>query len=432
MPLKLAIEVNQVMTDTGTDVRSVTFSGDFTARCVMRFVAAVLSCLIAGMTFAAQAGKEIVQVGPALNYPFSQAVKAGGFIYVCGMMATDESGRLVPGDIRAQTARTLENISAVLKAAGSSLQNAASVTVYLKHAADFGAMNEVYRGYWPADPPARTTVAANLVNPDGLVEISMVAIPKGAERRVIRPQGWVGGSLPYSYAVLSGDTLFLAGLVSRSGKDNSVVAGDIQVQTRTALDNAGEILKAAGMTHADAVSSRVFITDTALFQDMNTAYRPYFPKDPPARATVRTGLMGPEFLVEITLVAVKGGHNEAVTMPNPDGSPGQPNPNFSSAVRAGNRLYVAGMMGNTEANKGDMRAQTRETLSRIGRTLKAAGFDWTNVVDAIAYVTDVKNFGGMNEAYRETFTKEFPARATVETGLVAPDGLVEIMFTAVK
>jgi len=398
----------------------------------MRSVAAVLSCLIAGMTFAAQAGKEIVQVGPAMNYPFSQAVKAGGFIYVCGSMGTDDSGRLVPGDIKAQTARTLDNISAILKAAGSSLQNAASVTVYLKNVADFGAMNEVYRTYWPADPPARTTIAANLVNPEGLVEISMVAIPNGAERRVIRPQGWVAGSLPYSYGILSGNTIFLAGLVSRNGKDNSVVAGDIQVQTRTALDSAGEILKAAGMTHADAVSSRVFITDTALFKEMNAAYQPYFAKDPPARATVKTGLMGPEFLVEITLVAVKGGPKEAITTPNPDGSAGQPNPNFSSAVRTGRRLYVAGMMGNTDANKGDIRGQTRETLSRIGRTLKAAGFDWPNVVDAIVYITDVKNFGGMNEAYRETFTKEFPARATVESGLVSPDGLIEIMFTAVK
>jgi 2-iminobutanoate/2-iminopropanoate deaminase len=401
---------------------------------VMRYITAVLSLSlsIAGAAFGVQAGKEIVQVGPALNYPFSQAVKAGGFIYVSGTMATDESGRLVPGDIKAQTARALENISAVLKAAGSNLQNAVSVTVYLKNASDFGGMNEVYRGHWLADPPARTTIAANLVNPEGLVEISMVAVPGGAERRVIRPQGWVAGSLPFSYGILAGDTLFLSGLVSKNGKDNAVVAGDIQVQTRTALDNAGEILKAAGMTHADAVGSRVFITDTALFQDMNSAYRTYFQKDPPARATVQAGLMGPEFQVEITLVAVKGGSKEAFTTPNADGSPGTPSPNFSSAVRVGNRLYVAGMVGSTEANRGDIRAQTREALSRIGRTLNAAGFDWTNVVDAIVYLTDVKNFGGMNEAYRETFTKGFPARATMETGIVAPDALIEIMFTAVK
>src|SRR4029450_8931335 len=98
--------------------------------------------------------------------------------------------------------------------------------------------------------------------------------------------------------------LFLAGLVSRNGKDDSVIAGDMKSQTRTILENAGEILKTAGMTHADVVSSRVYITDTAMFQDMNEAYRAFFPKDPPAHATVKTGLMGPQFVVEITLVAV--------------------------------------------------------------------------------------------------------------------------------
>jgi reactive intermediate/imine deaminase len=393
---------------------------------------AVAALVVTVQLFAIQGGKHVVKVGPDLNLPFSPAVKAGNLIYVAGAVATDEAGRLISGDIKAQTKRTLDNLAQVLKAAGSSMANVASVNVYLKHAADFQAMNEVYRGYWPKDPPARTTVAANIVLPEALVEISMVAIPNGRERKVIHPADWLKAANPYSYGIQSGDTLFLAGLVSRNGKDNSVVTGDIGMQTRTVLANAGEILKAAGMTHANIVSSRIFITDTAMFQDMNAAYRTFFPKNPPARATVKAGLMNPQFVVEITTVAVKGPTLEAITTPNPDGSVGKLNPNLSSAIRAGNRLYVSGMLGNTEATKGDTKAQTRETLVRIGRTLKAAGFGWGDVVDAVVYLTDVKNFGAMNEAYREIFTKDFPARATVESGLVAPDGLVEIMFTAVK
>jgi len=108
------------------------------------------------------------------------------------------------------------------------------------------------------------------------------------------------------------------------------------------------------------------------------------------------------------------------------------NPNLSSAIRIGNRLCLSGMLGNTETNRGDLKAQTRETLARIERTLKAAGFDKEHVVDGIVYITDVKSFSAMNEAYREVFNKDFPARATVEAGLVSPDGLIEIMFTAVK
>jgi 2-iminobutanoate/2-iminopropanoate deaminase len=80
----------------------------------------------------------------------------------------------------------------------------------------------------------------------------------------------------------------------------------------------------------------------------------------------------------------------------------------------------------------DATAQTREILARAERTLKAAGYDWGHVVDGVVYITDVAHFPAMNAGYRTTFTKDFPARATVRTGLVAPDGLVEIMFTAVK
>lgn len=397
----------------------------------MRSISAVLVAFAFLFMGAVQSGKQVIRAGPDLKYPFSPAIKAGNFIYVSGTMATDDSGRVVPGDVKVQTRRTLENIALVLKAAGSSLQNAVSVTVYLKNISDFQAMNEVYGTFWPKDPPVRTTVGANLVLPGGVVEISMIAVANGAERRVILPAGWMKSPSPYSYGIISGDTLFLAGLVSRNGKDNSVIEGDMKAQTKVVMENAGEILKAAELSHDQVVSSRVYIADTRLFEEMNGSYRGYFPKNPPARATVRAALVDPKYLVEITMLAVKGSR-EAIVPPNADGSTAQPNPNLSPAIRVGNRLYLSGMLGNTASNKGDIKAQARETLVRIGRAVTTAGFNWDNVVDGVVYITDVKNFTGMNEAYREVFAKDFPARATVETGLMNPDGLVEIMFTAVR
>ena len=379
-----------------------------------------------------QSSKQIIRFGSDLKLPFSPAVAAGGFLYLSGALATDDSGKFAGGDIKVQTIRVLENLSGVLKAAGSRLGNVVSATVFIKNATDFQSMNEVYRGYWPKDPPVRTTVVANLANPEALIEVSMVAVPDGGERQVVHPAGWLKSPSPYSYGIRSGDTLYLAGLISRNGKDNSVVPGDMKTQTKTAMDNAGEILKAAGMTYADVASSRVYITDTAFFQDMNAAYRTYFPKDPPARATVRTGLTSPEALVEITLLAVQGGNREAVLPPNADGSPAQPNPNLSPAIRTGNRLFVSGMLGNDASNQGDAGAQTRATLARIGRTLQAAGFGWKDVVDGAVYITDLRNYNAMNSAYREFFSADFPARVTAETGLVSADALVEIMFTAVR
>jgi len=367
----------------------------------------------------------------AQSDPFAPTSRSGAFVHVSGTRASDTAGKLVPGDIKAQTKRALENLEARLKSAGSSLARAASINVYLKNAADFAAMNEVYRTFWTKEPPARTTVVANGSDPNALVEIAAVAIPNGGERRVIHPEGWLDSANPYSYGILSGDTLFLSGLISRNGKDNQLIAGDMKAQTTTVLENGGAILKAAGMTHADVVQSRIYITDTAAFQDMNAAYRGFFPKDPPVRATVKAGLMGAQYLVEITMVAVKGGR-QVITPPNADGTPGTANPNLSGAIRVGDRLWLSGMLGNTPATQDDVPAQTKETLARLQRAAQAAGFDWAHMKEAVVYITDMKNRAAVEKVWRESFPKGFPAGVQVESGLVAPDGLVEIMLSGAK
>ena len=151
-----------------------------------------------------------------------------------------------------------------------------SVTVFLTTAAHFQPMNDAYRPFWPGDPPTRTTVITGLVGPDALVEITMIAAPRGAERVVIHPKGWMPSPNPYSYAIRIGDTLFLSGLVPRKGRDNSAVSGDISAQTRAVMENAAELLEAAGMTFANVVSTRVYLTDPSNFAGMNEAYRQYF------------------------------------------------------------------------------------------------------------------------------------------------------------
>lgn len=390
---------------------------------VVRLTTMVLVLAAAAALNAQSARKQIIKGRSDL--PFSAAVKAGGLVYAAGTVSNEG------GDIRAQTKWCLEDLDKTLKSAGSSLSNAGAIHVYLKNQSDFGAMNEVYRTFFKTDPPARTTIVADLVVPNGLVEMSAVGIPSGGERVAVHPSDWIKAPNPYSYAIKSGDVLFLSGLVSRNGKDNTVVEGDITKQTTTVMDNAEQILKAAGFSFADVAASRAFITDSKGFQDFNAAYRTRFPKDPPARATVVAPLMGAQYLVEVTMTAVKG-PRQAFTTPTADGTPGKGNPNLSSAIKVGNRLFVSGILGNTAENKGDTTAQTRELLTRVGRTLKAAGYDWGDVVDGVVYITDTKNFADMNTGYREIFKKDFPARATVRTGLVGADGLVEIMFTAVK
>jgi len=401
-------------------------------------IATLLALSSAGFASAQSSPRQLVTTGggalrTAANLPFSAAVKAGGFVYVAGAVGDGEAP-LPKGDVRAQTRQTLDGIQKTLKAAGSSLANAASVTVYLRNAADTAAMNEVYATYFPTNPPARTTVVVTqpLANADGLVEISMIAIPDGGERTVIHPDGWAKVPSPYSYGIKSGNTLFLAGLVSRSGLSNTNVPGDITAQTKTVLDNGAAILKQAGMSYGDVTTARVFIADAAMFQPMNAAYRPYFSDTPPARLTVKAGLPGADFAIEVSMIAVKDATRTAFTTPNADGTAGRANGNLSSAIGVGNTLYLSGIIGNTPATRGDMKAQATEILARVERTLKAAGFAKSDIVDATVFMADMTNFGEMNAVYRPWFGGNFPARATVGIGPVGDDVLLEMMFTAVK
>ena len=113
---------------------------------------------------------------------YSQAIVANGFVFVAGQGAVDpRTNELELGDIRSETRRTLENIRAILEAAGSSLRDVVRVSVYLADMNDFGFMNEVYRQFFPEDPPARTTVGAQL--PKIKIEIDCIArLRKGRKR----------------------------------------------------------------------------------------------------------------------------------------------------------------------------------------------------------------------------------------------------------
>ena len=109
--------------------------------------------------------------------PYSQAIRAAGLVFTSGQIAINPATQqVIVGDIAVQTDRVLKNLSAVLQAAGSSLDKALRCTVFLKNMGDFAAMNEVYGRYFGQAPPARTTVEAARLPKDVLVEIDVIAL----------------------------------------------------------------------------------------------------------------------------------------------------------------------------------------------------------------------------------------------------------------
>lgn len=123
--------------------------------------------------------KEVISTahGPKAIGPYSQAVRANGFIFISGQVAFDPAtSQLVEGDIAAQTDRVLQNLKGIVEAAGSMLDKAVKTTVFLKDMDDFAKMNEVYARYFPANAPARSTVEVARLPRDVRVEIDLIAL----------------------------------------------------------------------------------------------------------------------------------------------------------------------------------------------------------------------------------------------------------------
>jgi 2-iminobutanoate/2-iminopropanoate deaminase len=126
-----------------------------------------------------RAMKKIISTteAPAAVGPYSQAIRAGNFVFCSGQIPLDpKSGKIVEGDITAQTRRVMDNITAVLRAEGLTFENIVKTTVFLTNLADFQTVNELYGSYFKSDPPARSTVQVPALPKGANVEIEVIAV----------------------------------------------------------------------------------------------------------------------------------------------------------------------------------------------------------------------------------------------------------------
>jgi 2-iminobutanoate/2-iminopropanoate deaminase len=404
----------------------------------MRVFTSVIAAVLAALTVTAQDRRHAIKFdGDDRGFPRSAAVAAGDYVYVSGQIGRESDGKF--GDIRAQTRRALDNISSILRKAGTSLEQAVSSYVYLRNKGDFQAMNAEYRAHpdWPKtthkttkgddlDLAVRTTMTADLLAPpEALVEITIIALRKGAERTIIQPAEWGTSNLPYPWGIKSGDTLWISGLVPSNKRGGTYVRGDMKADLKQTLSDVGEVLTTAGMSYADVVFARVYIQDHALAQEMDEAYRTVFSKELPARATLRAGIMGNVNKNEVTTIAVKA-PKRIINIPE-----GESTSSASAGVVVGNRFFSSGIQGLTDATRGNANAQTREALSRIGLALKAGGFGWEHVVDTWVLLSDTRDYADVTDAYRQVFSQDFPASTFVGEQPLGR-GLVQIQVMAVK
>lgn len=367
----------------------------------------------------ARPGQPATETAPARPGLISPGVMVGDVLFQAGQGSRDPKTGQHPEGFEAQVKQALENLGAVLQAAGLDFSHVVKANVYLTDIKNFSRMNDVYRTYFKSDPPARTTIAVPALPGDSHVEITFIASRN--RREVIRPDGLKPiVNAPYSMGVMAGDTLYLSGQGSVDPKTGQLVQGPIEAHVKQTLENCGAILKAAGMDFSNVVTANVFLSDMGNFEKMNQVYRSYFKADPPSRTTVGVAALPGETPVEITFVA----HREAKKAITPEGV--KPSANFSQAIQAGGFLYPAGKVGSGDG----IEAQTKSAMEGLGAVLKAGGRDFSDVVEAKVYLTDISDYSKMNEVYRSFFKTDPPARTCIAISKLVGTAKVEITLIA--
>jgi len=284
-------------------------------------------------------------------------------------------------------------------------------------------MNEAYRAFFTNSPPARTTIVA-WMRGNAKIEITATALPNGAHRETLQPAKWDKNPRPYSYIVKTDDLVFFSGLISRRGVDDAPVVGSVKTQMNTILDNAATLLETADLTFDDIVAARVYLTSPYDFEEVNQVYGDAFAKDAPARATAVVELMSNDASVEVTFIASRqpkkiiGDPIEAIPV--------------SAAVQAGPRVWLSGVIGDTDKHPKDSGAQMRDVFNRMQNTLDLAGLKYSDVVDTTVYLRDWSDWPKIDAVYREVFPHDPPARNSTAARLVVEPGMVEALLTAIK
>jgi reactive intermediate/imine deaminase len=261
---------------------------------------------------------------PLANY--SEAVAVGDLVFLAGQLASDfrtgvpPEARVDPAfpfygsDIKRQTRYVLENIVRTLKAAGTSPEHVVKAQVFHTDLRNFFAFDEVWREFFPAAPPPRTTVGTTgLLVKDTLVEIDLVAALPGRAQAIAVPD--IPKPLAhYTPATRVGDLVFAAGQIASDYKTGvprearidpafPFYGSDIKRQTRYILDNLARTFKAAGTSMDQVVKAQVFHTDLQNFSEFDEVWKEFFPTPPPRTTVGTTGLLVPGCLVEIDLIA---------------------------------------------------------------------------------------------------------------------------------
>jgi len=399
-----------------------------------------------------------------------QAIKVGPYVFVSGLYATDfKTGIPVrgnpnfpfagPTDIELQTEYILKNLSEILQAAGSRLDNVVKTEVFLEHPKYLAGLDRVWREFFPKDPPARTTieVGPHPLIPGALVEVYAIGIvPDGTVRKqVIQPAGVPTPSEHCSQAVRAGNFLFHSGLPATDFKTGIPVGKDPQFpnyrdnaedQINYVLGNMEQCAKAAGTSLANAVKSQHYHVDRNDFHAIDRIWKQYMPVPPPRSSMQIKGFMVPGALTTANLITLipDAQHQKEEIKLDKQFHPSMRGVNFSPAIRAGEWLFLAGQVATDFKTPvygvhprmpyygSDIEVQTEYVLGKLKELLEHCGSSLEHVVDAHIYLLDTADYRGFERVYRRMVPEPPVMTVIPSTGIMFDGPVIEIDFIATR
>ncbi len=357
--------------------------------------------------------KVIFPAGARPIGPYSPGILAGDFLYVSGQGAAGADGAIPPG-FEAQTRQALENVRAIVEAAGLTLEHITYSHIYLADMANYETLGRVWREYFPKGPPACAVLGVFRMPGGTPVEINAVAVRDITRKK---PVAAPGASAPTfcTPVVAAGDRAFVSGLVGRDA--NGELPDDPAAQVELALDHLERALKAAGLEMRHLVFVNPYLTDKVPLEVMNRRYARRFEfGNAPARATIRVTSLPGGAGIEFTGVAVTDLTLRRAVRPRNMA----PSATASPCVFAADTLYCSAKSGFIPGPRSGIYAATvehqlRQTMRNLLDGLEEAGLDFSHVAATNVYLDDIEDFARMNRVYAQYFPAQAPpTRTTVQ------------------
>ncbi len=381
----------------------------------MRRLPVLLALTMSGVA----AEKQVVSPpGVKVVGPYSPGIGVGDFLYVSGQGARGPDGNL-PATPEGQVRQALNNVKAVVEAAGLTLQHVVYTHLYLTDMSSLEKADAVWAEFFPNAPPARAVVGVYRMPTDTPVEINAVAFRDLSRRNVIAPAGFAPQP-GVSAGVMAGQRLYLSSALGIDMASGAIPANpDDQVQL--ALDNMKRVLEAAGLDFRHVVFTNPYLTDKAS-RAMNAIYAKHFEfANTPGRATIRVSSLPRGATIAFAGVAIADlSKRQAIRPKNM-----RPSPTASPCVLADDTLYCSAKSGfipgpNEGIYNPSVEGQVRQTMRNLLDGLEEAGMDFSNVVSTNVYLDNIDDFAAMNRVYAQYFAGAPPARTTVAQ--IAPGG----------